>query len=633
MITKHSFLLILSLFITSIAFGQISQKGSPISLTESFLEVHAEDKIPQEIIPLFNRGKFARAKALHPNFAFESAAVDTKINLQESGEWMDLADGGRLWRLKITAPGVAGMTLLYDDFFIPADAKFFLYTENETQILGAFTSANNKASGQFSTATTYGESVYLEYHEPPRVNEQPRISINKILQIPSTGRSRGDFGFGASVDCHINVNCETGNDSQVSKRGVVRIMLVLRDSTNGDIFAGFCSGALMNNTAQDQTPYILTAFHCIVEGFTPLYDQWQFNFGYEASGCENPATEPFTRTLVGAEQISGRQDPDFLLVKISTPIPSSFRPFYAGWNRAEEVVPQNGIMIHHPCGDIKKITKDNQNTAEIHNRTINWTEYTSTPNSHFNLVLDEGYSQVGASGSPIFGSDGLVYGQLHGGNTNLADCKIGNLYFGRLATSWDNESVTARLKDYLDPLNTGTATLEGLDPFGNLANFTGFLQTPEGEGISGVNIAIESVDTSLSVQTDEEGLFFLQLPRTAAYQLTFEKTGEILNGVTTFDIVQIRSHILGINQFDDNFKPVAADVNLSGSVTTFDIITLQKLILGISQSFDNAPSWGFVSPQGNLFNILTLNDLQEEVVLSLLGLKIGDVNYSANPKN
>ncbi|MEM1122436.1 MAG: hypothetical protein AAGJ18_18465, partial [Bacteroidota bacterium] len=618
--------------VTSFCFGQLSEKGTPLSLSESFLERHLADKIPQKMVPKFQRGKLERVKALHPNFAFESAAVNTDINLRNSGEWIDLEDGGRLWRLKITTEGVRSMTLLYDDFYLPEDAKFFLYTENEAQVLGAFTATNNKPSGKFSTSKTYGESVYLEYHEPPKVSSEPRISINKILQELPTGRSRGQFGFNASVDCHINVNCKDDAATQVQKRGVVRIMLVLQDSTNGDIFAGFCSGALMNNTARDQTPYLLTAFHCIVEGFTPIYDQWQFNFGYESGGCDNPATEPFTRTLVGAEQISGRQDPDFLLVKLTSPIPSSFRPYYAGWNRADNATPQNGKMIHHPCGDIKKITIDNENTAEIHNRNINWTEYTSTPQSHFNVLFDEGYSQVGASGSPIFGSDGLVYGQLHGGNTNLADCKVNNLFFGRMAASWDNESATARLRDYLDPLNTGTTTLDGFDPFGSLSNFTGFLQTPEGAGIGGVNIGIQSTDTTITVQTDEAGLFFLQLPRTNSYQLTFDKTGELLNGVTTFDLVQIRSHILGINEFDDIYRPIAADVNLSGSITTFDMIILQQLILGITQTFEDAPSWGFVSPQGNLFNILTLNDLQEEVVLNLFGVKLGDVNYSADPK-
>jgi len=629
MLQKKSILFLITILFSQVVFSQISQKGRPISLSESFLESHAESTIPVIQIPTYNDSKFERVKAVHPNFAFESAAVDTKINLTESGEWMLMEDGSKIWRLKITAPGTQHLTLLYDDFYLPPDSKFFLYTENERQILGAFTSANNKKNGKFSTATTYGESVYLEYHEPPFVDTQARISINKVLQKLNTGRSSGEFGFGASEDCQININCEEGNDYQDYKRGVVRIMLVLQDGN--DIFAGFCSGSLINNTAQDQTPYLLTAFHCIVEGFTPLYDQWQFSFGYEAISCDNPAQEPIAKTLVGAEMVASDQDPDFLLLKIASPIPSSFSPYYAGWNRAITALPQNSARIHHPCGDIKKITKDNQNTAIIYNRTINWEDYTSTPNTHFEIGFDQGFSQVGASGSPLFGTDGLLYGQLHGGNINLEACSINKLYYGRLSTSWDGTSSVNRLSDWLDPINSGQMTLDGLDPFGDLANFNGLLQTPEGEGIGGATIQIESADTMVVLSTDDNGQFTTQLPRTSDYQLTFSKTGEILNGVTTFDIIQIQRHILGLAPLESVFKTVAGDPNISGSITTFDIIILQKLILGIDSNFPNGLSWGFVSPQGNLFNILNLNDLQPDVNLNIIGVKMGDVNFSADP--
>lgn len=602
----------------------------PISLAESFLERHGAEEITEVIIPLPDRVAFDRVKAQHPNFTFESSGVDTKLSIQDNGDWIQMEDGSRIWRLKITAKGAESLTLLYDDFWLPKDSKFFLYTENEQQILGAFTHENNKKSGKFSTATTYGQSVYLEYHEPVFFTGQPRISIDKVLQKLPLGRSSGEFGFGASADCHININCEQGNNSQDYKRGVVRVMLILKEQNGDGIFSGFCSGSLINNTAQDQTPYLLTAFHCIVEGFDPLFDQWQFNFGYEAAGCDNPATEPILKTIVGAELVAGRQNPDFLLVKISTDVPSSFSPYFAGWNRASNAIPQNSAMIHHPCGDIKKITVDNRNTASISGRNLNWEAYTSTPNSHFRVDFDEGFSQVGASGSPLIGEDGLIYGQLHGGTINLEACTITELFYGRLAVSWEGENASDRLSDWLDPTNSGVMTLEGYDPFGHLANFIGFIQTPNGTGIGGATILLEGTDTTATIMTNEDGLFITQLPRTSAYQLTFSKNTDALNGVTTFDIVKIRRHILGLEPFDDNFKLVAADVNLSGSVTTFDMIEIQKVILGINSQFPNAPSWGFVSPQGNLFNILTLNDLQQDVNLNIIGLKIGDVNYSAD---
>lgn len=601
----------------------------PISLTERFLEQYAAEKVPVVNVPLFNRTTFDRVQAKHPNFVFDGAGVDVDIDIRKQGEWLMMEDGSQVWRLEIKAAGASQLTLLYDDFWLPKGAKFYLYTPNENQIRGAFTHKNNKESGKFSTEKTIGESVILEYYEPAFIEAPARIHINKVMQQLPTGRSRGQFGFDASSDCHININCSQGASFQKEKRGVVRIVMFL-ESDEGT-FLGYCSGSLVNNTAQDKTPYVLTAYHCIVDGFSPLYDQWQFNFGYEAATCDNPDSEPSFQTVIGAQQIAGRQDPDFLLVKIASDIPPSFRPYFNGWNSAMNALPTQSAMIHHPCGDIKKITVDTNNTASIFSQTINWAEYTSSPSTHFRLDFDQGFSQVGASGSPLFGGDGLLYGQLHGGSINLAACDIINLFYGRLHTSWDSNSDTTRLKDWLDPTNSGVRTLAGYDPYSNMATFNGLLQTPDNEGIGGVQILFESTDTTLQLETDDNGQFNAVLPQNATYRLTFNKNIGPLNGVSTFDLVKIRQHILGIVPFDTKFKEIAGDANISGSITTFDMIEIQKVILGINKTFPAAPSWVFVSPDGNLFNILTLNDLQPTVNLSFFGVKIGDVNHSADP--
>lgn len=67
-------------------------------------------------------------------------------------------------------------------------------------------------------------------------------------------------------------------------------------------------------------------------------------------------------------------------------------------------------------------------------------------------------------------------------------------------------------------------------------------------------------------------------------------------GVSTFDIIQIRKHILGIRDFstDVEFYPynsIAADVSNNGIISGLDIIQLQKVILGIYTEFPNTPSW------------------------------------------
>ncbi len=65
-------------------------------------------------------------------------------------------------------------------------------------------------------------------------------------------------------------------------------------------------------------------------------------------------------------------------------------------------------------------------------------------------------------------------------------------------------------------------------------------------------------------------------------------------GVSTFDLVLISKHILGVAPFEEKWKEFAADVNGNGSVTTFDIIQIRKLILGRITEFPNTPSVRYV---------------------------------------
>jgi hypothetical protein len=59
------------------------------------------------------------------------------------------------------------------------------------------------------------------------------------------------------------------------------------------------------------------------------------------------------------------------------------------------------------------------------------------------------------------------------------------------------------------------------------------------------------------------------------------KDNDPLNGVSTFDLVLINKHILGLEPLNSPYKMIAADANNSRSITTFDIVELRKLILGI----------------------------------------------------
>ena len=177
-----------------------------------------------------------------------------------------------------------------------------------------------------------------------------------------------NLGFGASFDCHRNINCDEGESLVDVKRSVMRIRMVAEEGV------ALCTGTLLNNTSGDRTPYVLTAFHCLrpPEGtITPLFDMWFFDFNYESFSCANPEEEPFPFQIQGAERVAEWEDTDMMLLRITTDIPMEANVHYAGWNRELDHLPDTTFLIHHPVGDIKKLSLD-VDTAKVHDRRIGW---------------------------------------------------------------------------------------------------------------------------------------------------------------------------------------------------------------------------------------------------------------------
>lgn len=115
----------------------------------------------------------------------------------------------------------------------------------------------------------------------------------------------------------------------------------------------------------------------------------------------------------------------------------------------------------------------------------------------------------------------------------------------------------------------------------------GKITTPAGKGVAKVKIATATTDTA--------GLFYLpQLDACQSFELKPARNDSFLNGITTFDLLQISKHILGVQPFTQPIQYLAADANDSKNVTTNDIVTLRKLILGIDTVLAKRPSWDFL---------------------------------------
>ncbi|MEL6837611.1 MAG: hypothetical protein AAFP77_31670, partial [Bacteroidota bacterium] len=167
---------------------------------------------------------------------------------------------------------------------------------------------------------------------------------------------------------------------------------------------------------------------------------------------------------------------------------------------------------------------------------------------------------------------------------------------------------------------------------------SGVITTENDETVEGVEVSVNGGDQLMVTSVD--GTFSFTLDLGGDYTITPYLNAEPLNGVSTFDLVLMSKHILGVQSLDSPYKRIAADINRSSSISTLDMIQLRKLILNIDTEFQNNTSWRFVdasydfpqvtNPWFEVFpELISENNLAGDVLdANFVGVKVGDVNGS-----
>ena len=392
-------------------------------------------------------------------------------NLENSGTWESLPNGDRIWHLGIVCPNAISINLIYDKFWIPEGGKLFIFSSDKKQSIGAFTHRNNKGDRinprGFATGLLYNDKIILEYYQPICAKSEPIISISSVVHGYRNidWSMRQIFGFGHAESCQININCSEGDNWQDEKRAVARILI-------GEGY--FATGALVNSTNNattlDYPPLFLTAHHVLEVGGdhdaidSPIIDDWIFYWNYEASGCNNPSIEPTIYSTVGATVLANNEEnADFALLQL-TEDPIGYNPYYLGWDNSGNSG-TGGVCIHHPHGDIKKIStytmtpesSDNDETTIINSSGTCWRiRWAATTNGH-------GTTLNCSSGSPLLNNNHKVIGQLRSGYSYCGEPYKPD-WFGKFSVSWtgNGDSIyLKRLNYWLDPLGSSTQTLNG----------------------------------------------------------------------------------------------------------------------------------------------------------------------------
>lgn len=281
--------------------------------------------------------------------------------------------------------------------------------------------------------------------------------------------------------------------------------------------------------------------------------------------------------------------------------------------------------------------RDNERIPHVHrsdNDGANWTDISSNlPNIPVNDIL----VLPGHADSILFvATDAGVYYTKNGGTywlrlgTKLPFVPVFDLELNPVRNQLMAASYARGLWTFpLDSLH--------LLPGVPAVAVQGFVRTEDGHGI--VNAHLCSNPPVLSTAT---GAY--QIPAGASCltdSLRPTRTDDPLNGVSTFDLLLINKHILNVERLPSPYKIIAADANSSMSVTTFDIVQLRRLILGMDTTLTQSPLWRFV-PENFLFPnpdnpfqtffpqaVATAPGLQPQQV-NFIGIRIGDVNGSAS---
>ena len=440
---------------STLATAQLSKPIPPrsVALAQALSEVKAIEMpgIDRSAIDAEDRANNDDGQPLRVAYPFA-----TQLDMK-SGQWDELPDGGRLWRLRVSAPGAQAISLLYDRFYLPPGATMHVYNPTNGETIGAFTSANNRPSRKFATALTYGDQAVIEYYEPADQRGQGDLRVSQVghayrlIEVLEEAQRAAAVNSGA---CQVNVNCQPEGDNwQDHKRSVARILL------NG---SGLCTGALINNTAQDGTPLFLTADHCI-GSLDALGNAdasgYVFYWNYERANCANTSTPNASETTSGATLRANDSPGDFALFEL-TENPNSLYNVYFGGFSAATVPPVGGVGIHHPAGDYKKIA-----THSI--APVSFTFGSRPAGSYWNISWDataNGHSvtEGGSSGSPLFDANGFIIGQLYGGSSiNCSDPANDPGWYGKIAYNWTNGGASQperRLNAWLDPTSNGATT-------------------------------------------------------------------------------------------------------------------------------------------------------------------------------
>ncbi|MCP4659471.1 MAG: S1 family peptidase, partial [bacterium] len=318
----------------------------PRSMTEKTLDVGSVEILELDAVNPTALLLEDQRKAAEPGPLRFALPADVRITPADHGTWKRLADG-RLWQLRVVAPGATDLNFGFGRFRLPKGATLHVLSLEEGYYQGPYTGADHHDHGQLWTPVVPGAAAMVELYVPADAEFAPELELVRVGRgyRDLFSREPGYFFPYKQGSCNIDVICPLGDDW----RDQIRAVAVY--GTGGSTF---CTGTLLNNLEEDLRPFFLTANHCGITSSNAASVVVYWN--YESSTCGALSGGSLSDNTSGATFRASDYGNDMTLIELNSTPNSAYDVYYSGWDARTSTAPQSSIGIHHPSTDEKAIS-------------------------------------------------------------------------------------------------------------------------------------------------------------------------------------------------------------------------------------------------------------------------------------
>jgi hypothetical protein len=329
----------------------------------------------------------ARSLALEPNQIGVNRSVDVSPNTR--AQKFVNPDGSQIIVLIIKSSGASGVGAHFRNFALADGEEVYVYgAATNSIVFGPFTEKGPWGSGEFWSGTVDGDTAVIEFYKRTDENGQG-FEISEISHILAELDWRLQSNEPDILNCEVDASCF----GDPEKNAVARILF----NNNGTFL---CTGTLLNDGAQDETPYFLTANHCVnSQAVAQTVEAYWF---YQTTSCNSGVLRNWVHTGPGANLLATQSANDFSFLRLQNNAPGG--AFFAGWTSTAQSAGTGVFGLHHPDGYIPPSISSylRRSTGSVMNTNFNCLGLLNG----YEIGWTSGSSEPGSSGSGLFTSIG-----------------------------------------------------------------------------------------------------------------------------------------------------------------------------------------------------------------------------------